>query len=111
MKKIIISLFSVLTLTACGDWFDITPDSTVVPQDKFFENENAFLNALTDIYTQLRSKSLYGETLSVGHLEFMGQNFAPKDEYVAVANLNYTDAEFAATISDTYREKIGRAHV
>ena len=77
MKKIYLLLFLCVASVSCNEWFDTTPDGTSIPEDRFFRNENAFLNALTDVYTQLRSESLYGRMLSVGELEFMGQNFQP----------------------------------
>ena len=77
MKKIYLLLFLCVASVSCNEWFDMTPDGTSIPEDRFFRNENVFLNALTDVYTQLRAESLYGRMLSVGELEFMGQNFQP----------------------------------
>lgn len=102
MKKICI-LVACAVSVSCTDWFAVTPDETAVTEDRFFRNENAFLNALTDVYTQLRSESLYGRTLSVGEVEFMGQNFRPAEALqTAAATLNYADASFAAAIEQTY---------
>ena len=90
MKKIYLLLFLCVASVSCNEWFDTTPDGTSIPEDRFFRNENAFLNALTDVYTQLRSESLYGRMLSVGELEFMGQNFQPAGtDFQAAADLNY----------------------
>ncbi len=102
MKKICMLLACAVTVS-CNDWFGITPDGSSVPEDRFFRNENAYLNALTDIYTQLRAESLYGRTLSVGEVEFMGQNFRPADALqTAAASLDYADATFAGAIEQTY---------
>lgn len=104
MKKYIILLFLCIGLSSCGDWFGITPDSKSVPEKKFFKNENAFLNALTDVYTQLRSESLYGKTLSIGDLEFMAQNFVPNDATSHnLANLTYAADQFDQTYVDMYK--------
>ena len=80
MKKIrhILALFLV-PLVACTDWFDAVPDNGTIPDKKFFGDENAFYNALIDVYTQLRSNDLYGENLTLGMLEFMSQDFIPYD--------------------------------
>ena len=52
MKKIrhILALFLV-PLVACTDWFDAVPDNGTIPDKKFFGDENAFYNALIDVYT------------------------------------------------------------
>ena len=70
MKKIrhILALFLV-PLVACTDWFDAVPDNGTIPDKKFFGDENAFYNALIDVYTQLRSNDLYGENLTLGIYE------------------------------------------
>lgn len=105
MKKTYLLLLLCVVSVSCNDWFDTTPEGTTVPEDKFFRNENAFLNALTDIYTQLRSENLYGRMLSVGELEFMGQNFQPAGtSFEAAAALNFADAGFRARIEQTYVE-------
>lgn len=104
MKKIIYLTF-LLTLTSCSDWFDVQSDNTSVNDKKFFEDENSYYNALTDIYTQLRQPALYGENLSVGMLEFMGQNFVPVDETTrAYSEFDYDAIEHNGTLSDIWRE-------
>lgn len=104
MRKYTILLLLLVGLTACGEWFGITPDSKSVPENRFFKNENAFLNALTDVYTQLRSESLYGKTLSVGDLEFMAQNFVPSDAVShGLADLVYAPDQFDQTYQDMYK--------
>lgn len=104
MKKIIYLTF-LLALTSCSDWFDVQSDNTSVNDKKFFEDENSYYNALTDIYTQLRQPALYGENLSVGMLEFMGQNFVPVDETTrAYSEFDYDAIERNGTLSDIWRE-------
>lgn len=103
MKKTYLLLLLCVVSVSCNDWLDSTPDGTSVPEDKIFRNENGYLNALTDIYTQLRSEHLYGRMLSVGELEFMGQNFQPAGtDLQAAADLNYADVQFRANIEETY---------
>ncbi len=104
MKKIIYMAF-FLVLTSCSDWFDVQSDNTSVNDKKFFEDENSFYNALTDIYTQLRQPVLYGENLSVGMLEFMGQNFVPVDEITrAYSDFDYVAIEREGTLSAIWKE-------
>lgn len=104
MRKIIYMAF-FLVLTSCSDWFDVQSDNTSVNDKKFFEDENSFYNALTDIYTQLRQPVLYGENLSVGMLEFMGQNFVPVDETTrAYSEFDYVAIEREGTLSAIWKE-------
>lgn len=104
MKKIIYILFPLL-FCSCSDWFDIPSDGTGITDKKFFKDENSFYNALTDIYTQLRQPALYGENLSVGMLEFMGQHFAPYDPMTrAFSTYDYEQIEQQGIISNIWRE-------
>ena len=64
MKRYIRVLL-LLPLVACSDWFDAVPDNENIPDKKFFGDENAFYNALVDVYTQLRSTDLYGGNLTL----------------------------------------------
>ena len=104
MKKLPYILL-LLVFYSCSDWFDIQSDNASVTDKKFFKDENSFYNALTDVYTQLRQPSLYGDNLSIGMLEFMGQNFTPYDERTtAFCKYDYTQIEQAGILSDIWRE-------
>ncbi len=104
MKKII--YLAILLLTgSCSEWFDVQSDNTSVTDKKFFEDENSYYNALTDIYTQLRQPTLYGENLSVGMLEFMGQNFVPTDATTrAYSEFDYAKMKQDGTLSAIWKE-------
>ena len=105
MKKIIYIAILLLTTASCSDWLDATSDNTSVTDKKFFEDENSFYNALIDIYTQLREPELYGDNLSVGMLEFMGQNFVPADQVTKeYSNFDYKAIENRGTLSTIWRE-------
>ena len=90
-KYIPILLSLALILNACNDWFDIRPKGSDIDEERLFSDEDAFLNALAGIYTQLRENSLYGEHLSVSSLEFMAQNLIPDNEATtSLATYTYT---------------------
>lgn len=104
MKKIIY-LTILFVATSCSNWYDVQSDHKGVNDNKFFKDENSFYNALTDVYTQLRKPELYGENLSVGMIEFMGQNFVPVD----AATASYSEFDYAAierngTFSSIWKE-------
>ena len=62
MKKIhILLLVAMLGLTACNNWLDVEP-KTSIPADKQFSSESGFKDALTGVYIKLGSATLYAPT-------------------------------------------------
>ena len=101
MKKTIFFLIALLmtTLSSCNDYFDKTGDEQHITDKKFFGDEAAFASALTDCYTLMRSRDLYGGMLTFEMMEFANQNMAPHDAFSsAAAQLNFADAALAAHI-------------
>ena len=101
MKKTIFFLIALLmiTLSSCNDYFDKTGDEQHITDKKFFGDEAAFASALTDCYTLMRSRDLYGGMLTLEMMEFANQNMAPHDAFSsAAAQLNFADAARAARI-------------
>ena len=101
MKKTIFFLIALLmmTLSSCNDYFDKTGDEQHITDKKFFGDEAAFASALTDCYTLMRSRDLYGGMLTLEMMEFANQNMAPHDAFSsAAAQLNFADAALAARV-------------
>lgn len=101
MKKMIFFLIALLmmTLSSCNDYFDKTGDEQHITDKKFFGDEAAFASALTDCYTLMRSRDLYGGMLTLEMMEFANQNMAPHDAFSsAAAQLNFADAALAARV-------------
>ena len=101
MKKTILFLNALLmiTLSSCNDYFDKTGDEQHITDKKFFGDEAAFASALTDCYTLMRSRDLYGGMLTFEMMEFANQNMAPHDAFSsAAAQLNFADAALAARV-------------
>lgn len=101
MKKTILFLNALLmiTLSSCNDYFDKTGDEQHITDKKFFGDEAAFASALTDCYTLMRSRNLYGGMLTLEMMEFANQNMAPHDAISSAASqLNFADAALAARI-------------
>ena len=89
----------MITLSSCNDYFDKTGDEQHITDKKFFGDEAAFASALTDCYTLMRSRDLYGGMLTLEMMEFANQNMAPHDALSsAAAQLNFADAALAARI-------------
>lgn len=89
----------MITLLSCNDYFDKTGDEQHITDKKFFGDEAAFASALTDCYTLMRSRDLYGGMLTLEMMEFANQNMAPHDAFSsAAAQLNFADAALAARV-------------
>ena len=89
----------MMTLSSCNDYFDKTGDEQHITDKKFFGDEAAFASALTDCYTLMRSRDLYGGMLTLEMMEFANQNMAPHDAFSsAAAQLNFADAALAARV-------------
>ena len=88
-----------MTLSSCNDYFDKTGDEQHITDKKFFGDEAAFASALTDCYTLMRSRDLYGGMLTLEMMELANQNMAPHDAFSSeAAQLNFADAALAARI-------------
>lgn len=90
-------------LQSCDDFFDKTGDDSNVTAGKFFKDETAFMQALTGIYMQMRAPELYGNTLSLGMMEFASQTLEPYDEETAAASELHFDAPALRQRMDTMR--------
>lgn len=90
----------LLAFTSCNDWFDKDSEDGTITNKKNFENAEAFYQALTGVYTQLRDQDAYGGTLNISILEFMGQNFKPQNSLTkAAAEFDYKTLEKEKVIS------------
>ena len=88
-----------MTLSSCNDYFDKTGDEQHITDKKFFGDEAAFASALTDCYTLMRSRDLYGGMLTLEMMEFANQNMAPHDAISSAASqLNFADAALATRV-------------
>lgn len=69
-KRIYILLYAIsaLALSACNDWLDIRPETEQKEEDQF-STYDGFCDALTGCYMSLGSQNIYGERLSMTHIE------------------------------------------
>lgn len=89
----------MITLSSCNDYFDKTGDEQHITDKKFFGDETAFASALTDCYTLMRSRDLYGGILTLEMMEFANHNMAPHDAISSAASqLNFADMALAARV-------------
>ncbi len=68
-----------LSMTACNNWLDVTPENSIADSD-LFEEGYGFRNALNGIYINLAEPDLYGCELSWGFLSAVGQQYMQGDD-------------------------------
>src|SRR5688572_22657784 len=71
----IISLLCLLIVTtSCKKWLDVSP-KTEIRERTLLENEQGFKEAVTGVYILMGSGSAYGQHLTMGMLDAMGQRY------------------------------------
>lgn len=102
-----IGLASVMLLSSCDSFLDITPDGQV-KRDDILSDEDGIESALYGAYAQLRDDNLYGRDLSFYMLEIMSQTFDcyGNDAITALSSYNYSyssvEDEFESIWTDMY---------
>ena len=76
MKRIKYILFfiNIITFMSCEDWFDVKPDNQV-SSDDLYSTGSGYRMQLNGIYMGLSETSLYGENLSWGFMDILGQYY------------------------------------
>ena len=64
----------LLFLASCDEWLDVSP-KTQIKSDDNFSSEQGYKDALTGVYLQLCATSIYGQELTYGMLDAMGQYY------------------------------------
>jgi len=97
MKKYLYIAITLLSLSSCKKWLDVTP-VTQVPEEELFKTPEGFQDALNGVYTTCTNMNLYGYELSCGTTEVLAQNyFLPADDvlhYQPTVSYNYKDPFF-----------------
>lgn len=83
IKIFFISAIMLLSFQSCSKWLDVSPKDTIAEED-FFKVGTGYRNALNGVYKQMSSSSLYGQELSWGMVDVLGQCYDVYDIY----NLN-----------------------
>lgn len=71
----IITVVLLLFLGGCSNWLDVSPENTVDEQELFSTGEG-YRNALNGIYRQMSQTSMYGQEMSWGLVDVMGQVYS-----------------------------------
>lgn len=72
----IFTLFTILILcSSCEKFLNVNPKSSI-SEDDLLSSEIGFQQALTGIYSQLATRELYGDNLTMGFASALAQNYA-----------------------------------
>lgn len=72
--KIFTIIIPFLLLSSCNKWIDVKPTDRL-SETVLFESKEGFLKAINGIYVEMSSPTLYGQFLTAGHLDAMGQYY------------------------------------
>lgn len=90
-------------LTSCNDWLDVQPRSQV-EDNKLFESESGFKEALAGVYSSMVSEKTYTKELLFGAIGILGQEWDQfsASEYTDMNNYNYSNTQSALQISNIW---------
>lgn len=72
LKKFLIICILPIVLNSCNDWLDVDPQDTVT-EEELFSTYEGYRNALHGVYRQMSSYDMYGQEMSWGLVDVMGQ--------------------------------------
>lgn len=78
---------------SCNNWLDVKPVDKMT-EDGLYSSEKGFQWELNGVYLSMVSNALWGENLSCGALEVMGQHYfvnASENSYYGLAQYRYTE--------------------
>ncbi len=107
MKQIYIPLLlaSVLLLTACEKWLDVSPKTEIKAEDNFAD-EQGFKDALTGVYLLMTDASLYGRQLTFGLSDVLAQYYTgitgSSHAYYYPSVYDYEDATSVSMIDNLW---------
>ena len=105
--SILLLAVATLVLSGCSDWLDYTPkDKTTAEQQ--FSTRAGFYTAVNGVYNRLASTTLYGNTLSYGAIDLMGQRYeAGTNQYSPKylwSNFKYSNSTLQSSLNYVWQE-------
>ena len=97
MKRLFIPLYLLLSLltASCESFLDVNPKGTV-EEDKQFANVQGFREAMYGAYATMASKPLYGQQLSWGFTDQIGQMFV----YASPGQPSYKAGQYSYQVAE-----------
>lgn len=106
--KYITAICCAVMLSACSDWLDVNPD-TSVDEDKLFSTEQGFKDAMAGVYANMASSSLYGNTMTFGFIDVLAQQYDYEtinnmySQFYKVADYEYSQTAIKSRISSIWK--------
>ena len=76
MKRLIYTLFILLTICySCDSFLDVRPTGEIV-NNELFETAEGFEEAIYGVYSYLAREPLYGKNMTYGLVDVVGQYFS-----------------------------------
>jgi hypothetical protein len=91
MKRIIIPVLVILSLSSCKKWLSISPKSEIAATD-LFQSEQGFKDALMGAYLLMTDKGAYGFESTIGFVDVLAQQYpttATGHPYANVSTYQY----------------------
>ena len=93
-----------LGATSCNDFLDVQPKGEL-PEDVQFKRSQGFYDAMYGVYGTMASSKLYGENLSYGFLDKLGQLFGylnTSNTDTEILNYDYTNQQVRSTVDNIW---------
>lgn len=93
-----------MAFTGCKKFLEVDPKSSL-SEDQLFDSEIGFQQALTGVYSQVATRPLYGDNLSMGFASALAQNYAVSGQgirFVDTRALNFASTEVLGFTSATW---------
>ncbi len=112
MKKYIFLLLCIpaLLLSGCEKWLDVSPEDQV-DANSLFETGDGYRNALHGIYINMASSTLYGQNLTWGLVDVIGQCYKTTTSqmsqtsaptFAKAAKYQFDDADVKSSVSSIW---------
>ena len=95
-----------MMLASCDSWLDVSP-KTQIKSDDNFSTEQGYKDALTGVYLLMSSTSAYGQELTYGMLDAMGQYYtgmASNNPYCYDAAFDYSNSGVEGRINGIWSQ-------
>ena len=94
-----------MLFSSCNDWLDVKPQGQTEEEDMYTSYEG-FKNALIGCYMKMKSRNLYGEKLTMSHVETLAQlwdlSATTRPADAALGVYDYEDTYAKSAISTMY---------
>lgn len=94
LHKLLSLILLFLAFTSCNKWIDVKPTDRLA-ESILFENKEGFLKSLNGVYIEMSNPVLYGQAMTAGTLDAMGQYYVSTSTlhpYFYYMTFNFTQA-------------------